>query len=278
MRDVQLILDIIKIAICYLEMLTTEFGRKLLQSLPPMEASDLDLCQASLEKLGGFSSDFLQDIDSRTCQLTVSGAEKSELVVAVEEQLEEYQEKTYGSKENIVHKYQVTETDEKQFDIHTYAAIGDSANHSMAYWAGSWKVQRTSETEADVSGEISLHVYFYEGGNFQMRSQRNFPVQEVSTVEEKVHAMVAKMEATKMSYDAKMSKRIVGKITADEKTLYQDIKTIYQDKELDESFKKIRRILPITKTRFKWDVAAQKQVNLLRQKEKEAEVNEHNGE
>ena len=73
--------------------------------------------------------------------------------------------------------------------------------------------------------------------------------------------MVAKLEARNMSYDEKIAKTTEKEIATREKELYEQMKGACEDAE--SNLKKMRRILPVTKTRFQWNGAAQKQVRLL---------------
>jgi Mg2+ and Co2+ transporter CorA len=99
---------------------------------------------------------------------------------------------------------------------------------------------------------------------YQLRPTRHFEVQQAMTAEEQVNSIVAKMEARTMSYEDKVAKAIVKQITAREKELYEQMKDMCD--QIDDNLKKMRRILPITKTRFKWDASAQKQVKLLNER------------
>lgn len=138
----------------------------------------------------------------------------------------------------------------------------DSMNSRTGRWSTEWKIKPGKETEAEVSGTATIHVHYFENGaNLQLRSSRQFDKQSASTAEEQVNSIVAQMESRTMSYEEKVANAILAQISSREKELYEQFLVMCD--EIDSKLKKIRRILPITKTRFKWDAAAQKQVRLL---------------
>ena len=117
--------------------------------------------------------------------------------------------------------------------MRTYAELVDTHKSRTGYWAGNWVI----ENESSIRGNISVHVYNYEDGNMQMRAQREVPSKEIASAEEAIKAI----------------KRADNSLLSD----------VTDQDALTGSLKRLRRILPITKTRMKWDDAAQNAVKLL---------------
>jgi F-actin capping protein alpha subunit len=155
--------------------------------------------------------------------------------------------------------------------VHTYAEHLDAANCSSGCWVGTWTMELLSEKDANLSGRVQFGAHHAEGQgvNVQTRIVCNFnAVLRVSTEEEMVNSMVAKFEKNTMSYAEQLATKLVEQIALYESQLYEALQEQNGEEQtyaanVEEGLRKLRRILPITKTRFKWDSAAQKNVKLL---------------
>jgi uncharacterized coiled-coil protein SlyX len=237
-----------------------EFGKELLFSLPPMESKDLNTTViADLKKLNAFQETFLKELSDKHC--TEEVPEGSTQIEYVKGKLTAYQQSLYTDK-GVTARHTVIE-EGKEVIIRTYAEHLDTHNCMTGSWSAQWTILIRNEKEADLGGNVKLHAYYFEeGSNVQMRADKDFVSKPISAEDEKVNSLVAKFEKQKMSYEEQLAKVIVEQITAHEKEMYTQLASMVE--ELGNStLKKFRRILPVTKTRFKWDAEAQKQVRLL---------------
>jgi uncharacterized coiled-coil protein SlyX len=237
-----------------------EYGKQLLFSLPPMESKDLDTTVlADLKKLNAFQETFLKELSDKQCtEVVPKGSGQIEFVKG---KLAAYQQSLYTDK-GVTARHTVIE-EGKEIIIRTYAEHLDTHNCMTGSWTAKWTILVRGEKEADLGGIVKLHAYYYEeGSNVQMRADKDFASKPVEAQEEKVNSMVAKFEKNKMSYEEQLAKVIVDQITAHEKEMYTQLASMVEELG-DGTLKKFRRILPVTKTRFKWDAEAQKQVRLL---------------
>jgi hypothetical protein len=229
-----------------------------------MESQDLDGVTADLKKLNLWDESFLGEHFARTCSEPAEPPkEGTSQVVHIRSKIIDYQ-KLYRDKGVTARcAVQASLEDPSVISVRTYVEHMNAHNCTSGSWSAVWTVKILEEKEAELSGEVKLHTYYAEGTcNVHSRATRTFESVKVSTEEEKVHAMVAVFEKETMSYEEQLSKVVVDKIVAWEKGLYSDVTNMYGD--LDGQLRKLRRILPITKTRFKWDSAAQRQVQLLK--------------
>jgi uncharacterized coiled-coil protein SlyX len=237
-----------------------EFGKELLFSLPPMESKDLNTTVlGDLKKLNAFQETFLQELSDKHC---TEGAPKgSSQIEYVKGKLTDYQQSLYIDK-GVTARHNVIE-DGKEVVIRTYAEHLDTHNCMTGSWSAQWTVLIQGEKEADLGGSAKLHAYYFEeGSNVQMRADKTFVSKPIEAQEEMVNSLVAKFEKQKMSYEEQLAKVIVDQITAHEKEMYTQLASMVEELG-DSTLKKFRRILPVTKTRFKWNAEAQKQVRLL---------------
>jgi uncharacterized coiled-coil protein SlyX len=237
-----------------------EFGKELLFSLPPMESKDLNTTVlADLKKLNAFQETFLQELSDKHCSEVVPKG--SSQIEYVKEKLTDYQQSLYIDK-GVTARHTVIE-EGKEVVIRTYAEHLDTHNCMTGSWVAQWTVLIRGEKEADLGGNVKLHAYYFEeGSNVQMRADKDFVSKPIEAQEEMVNSLVAKFEKQKMSYEEQLAKVIVDQITAHEKEMYTQLAGMVEELG-DGTLKKFRRILPVTKTRFKWDAEAQKQVRLL---------------
>jgi F-actin capping protein alpha subunit len=148
-------------------------------------------------------------------------------------------------------------------DVHTYAEHLDAANCHAGCWSAAWHIVVRSEQEAQLDGAIAFHGHASEcGSNVQTRATRTFPLVSISTQEEVVNSLVAKFEQTTMTYAEQLATMIVAHIATYETEWHEALNEMYNS-HVEDALRKLRRILPITKTRFKWDSAAQRNVQLL---------------
>lgn len=237
---------------------------EILLSIPPLSQEGTNNIIAALKSLSLVDKETENLFRESKCENKKSTEDLCELGSALMKRIEACLAK-YSNSPKLV----FTQETESSYEIRIYIEVLDDANRRSGSWAVLWKIQRVSETDAEVSGCFKFHGYSWEDGNYQIESCKELEKETVSTVEEKVNSIVAKFEHQKMSYDEKLSKAIVQHLSTKQDDFQLEIGCLFSESTVEENFKKLRRILPVTKSRFKWDVAAQKQVSLLNARKSE---------
>lgn len=103
-------------------------------------------------------------------------------------------------------------------------------------WNSVWNVEWTVSTTT-VTGDIKVHAHYFEDGNVQLQSAKN-------------------IEATAISdgaFTEAQADAIVTHIKNKENELNKNLDKMYFDLD-QQTFKTIRRILPVTKLKMDWNV------------------------
>eukprot|EP01039_Chlorochromonas_danica_P004217 gene4219-4634_t len=114
-------------------------------------------------------------------------------------------------------------------------------------WTSTWAVAKTSANAVTLTGEIKIHVHYFEDGNLQMQSTKIIPTQTLE-----------------YSTESDLAKVIFERIRAEENALQGGLEDVYGNMN-SETIRSMRRIMPITKSKMEWNVNA---VRLTRQMRK----------
>jgi len=120
-------------------------------------------------------------------------------------------------------------------------------NYWSGRWNSTWTVQFESTSSSSnsstsgsctISGDIKLHAHYFEDGNVQLISTKSIPV-------------------TKLSFnnDDEFTQLIVSLIDTSEGTVQKGLEDMYANMN-EETFRAMRRLMPITRTKMEWNVNA----------------------
>lgn len=151
----------------------------------------------------------------------------------------------------LISKYQTSDaaagafTKENRIEI---AICGEKPN-LRNFWSGrfhsSWVVSLSAGV-AVIFGEIKIHAHYFEDGNVQLLSTKTVP-------------------STSLAYSnaLHLSEVVVNHINTAESDLQMGLEAMYASMN-DETFKAMRRLMPITKTKMDWNVNSVRMVHQIR--------------
>ena len=116
------------------------------------------------------------------------------------------------------------------------------------FWSGKWNSTWTlsiAGASATISGEIKVHAHYFEDGNVQLQTAKPVPPAEIAVGSEK-----------------DMAEAIVKHIKASESALQDGLGDMYANMN-EETFRSMRRVLPVTRTKMEWNVNAVRMVSQL---------------
>ncbi|KAG7350567.1 F-actin capping protein alpha subunit [Nitzschia inconspicua] len=213
-----------------------------------------------------------------TAATTATTSNHHRLVGPLTAKLQQYQQQNFAGKQGVTYRMSITNNDNNDNNdnhndtdlvvIHTYAEKMDVPNRISGYWKATWTVQNVTDGTVDMTGRVQLHSYAYEEGNAQVKLDKEFPKQTLSTVVPLKQRQQQKNNddddsepttaATLMTVQA-----ILKQITAWESEVLAVLAAMNEG-GTGEQLKSIRRVLPITRTKMKWDVIAQRSVKTLK--------------
>jgi len=234
----------------------------LLLSLPLMERQDWKMVQSDLAKLGASDSGIAAANKQRS-QSECANNEPEEIkdgqMQHIMNKVKDYQSKRYQCTARCSLEKN-SDDGPTTWTIRTYCQHLDPSNCLAGSLSGEWTLQITTEKTAELTAVLAWHAHYAENVNVQTRSRRSYDTKQVTTAEEKVNSMVAMFEKDQMSYEEQLACAVIKKMEAWELEFYDALAGM---EEAPDLVRPLRRILPITKTRFKWDSAAQRNVQLL---------------
>jgi len=100
--------------------------------------------------------------------------------------------------------------------------------NSENFWSGCWKSEYVWSSDGDVTGSIKIQVHYYEDGNIQLNNSKDVNFGNISNE----NSLIARIKET-------------------EANLQNGLNTSYANMS-SETFKTLRRALPITKCKVDW--------------------------
>ncbi|RHZ20210.1 hypothetical protein DYB37_003827 [Aphanomyces astaci] len=117
------------------------------------------------------------------------------------------------------------------------------------FWSGRWKSKWTltnvSPDAATLAGRIDLHVHYFEDGNLQLQS----------------HKDVAPVPVTGES----LAQAVLAVLRAEEHVVHSNLEDMYINMT-EETFKEMRRVMPVTQTKMEWNLYAHRTAKDLSRK------------
>ncbi|RHY43335.1 hypothetical protein DYB34_010163 [Aphanomyces astaci] len=117
------------------------------------------------------------------------------------------------------------------------------------FWSGRWKSKWTltnvSPDAATLAGRIDLHVHYFEDGNLQLQS----------------HKDVAPVPVTGES----LAQAVLAVFRAEEHVVHSNLEDMYINMT-EETFKEMRRVMPVTQTKMEWNLYAHRTAKDLSRK------------
>jgi hypothetical protein len=217
----------------------------LLQSAAPGQFDDV---AQNIQKLGDktLKGNWLAILKAEQEQFKLVGVNQPNLshplAEPLREKLKDYQEKTFGSQAGVTARVAMLQAG-NDLIVQTYAEKNDTANMYTGYWKATWNISAELGV-AHISGQVDLHTMSYEDGNSQMKTSKTFEMESVGKSEE----------------DGTLEGGVVQQIIDWEAGVLGIVKGLHD--ATNDHLRSIRRVLPITKTKMKWDVEAQRSVKL----------------
>ncbi|OQR88924.1 F-actin-capping protein subunit alpha [Thraustotheca clavata] len=119
-------------------------------------------------------------------------------------------------------------------------------NYWSGRWTSQWKLQLEGQA-ATLSGSIDLHVHYYEDGNVQLQSRKD-------------------VEQTITYHDpSSLASAVAQAIIDEEHVIHSNLEDMYINMS-EETFKEMRRVMPVTQTKMDWSIHAHRTAKDLGQK------------
>jgi len=119
------------------------------------------------------------------------------------------------------------------------------------FWSGKWNSQWTvvvsGASSATVTGDIKVHAHYFADGNVQLQTSKPVPAAPVSSG---------------AGGEKDLAEAVVAHIKAAETTLQGALGDMYANMN-EETFRCMRRVLPVTRTKMEWNVNAVRMVGQL---------------
>ncbi len=149
--------------------------------------------------------------------------------VGLEEGIQNYVNQYYTSK-GVKANFQISQADsEREFSILLYAERICFQQFHTGSWTARYSIQFLDGDTVEISGKMSLHAHTFERGNIQLKSMVDLP--SVQTSQKGIFSQIQKWDE-----DTVMS-----------------LHSVY-DEMSGDILKKFRRIMPVTRRRFDWNV------------------------
>ena len=132
--------------------------------------------------------------------------------------------------------------------------ISSTVYKPRSYWSGRWTSEWVLTDKSSLKGKCAVATHYYENGNVQFRSNREFVVKDLGVKDK--------------SEEASAIAQAVKRCISEEEFGYQeDLEESLRDFS-ETTFKKLRRQLPLTQLTFPWTTGASSLATELMSREK----------
>lgn len=117
------------------------------------------------------------------------------------------------------------------------------------FWSGKWSSTWTLALEegvASLSGEVKIHIHYFEDGNLQMQSHKQIAPNEIA-----------------FNTEAVLFDKVASIIQSEESALQNGLEEMYTNMN-GETFRSMRRIMAVTRTKMDWNVNSVRMVRQVR--------------
>lgn len=104
-------------------------------------------------------------------------------------------------------------------------------------WTSNWQINVT-KGQATVTGEVKIHAHYFEDGNVQLQTTKQYP-----------------SRAFPFTSETEFAQQITAYISTSETDLQSGLEEMYANMN-DETFRAMRRIMPVKRTKMEWNVNA----------------------
>jgi len=149
--------------------------------------------------------------------------------------------------------FMLSETNPNEMILISHAELLDGSNSRTGCWTATWSIiaeNKEDVNHAEISGIVKCRSWCYAEGSVHMSATQPFER--------------ASLEGGNAE---ELAKVLMAKIKEWEKQVIDALGVVYGD-EMDGTLKKIRRTLPITRTRLRWDLIAERAVKSRQKKKK----------
>jgi hypothetical protein len=212
------------------------------------------LASNSFSKSGGsVSADIKDELTKFQCNKSSETTPDHPLAGEMAEKMQRHQQNNFAGKQGVTSRVSIADGDAGGLIIHTYAEKLDPQNQLSGYWRATWTIGNTNMDagSTDIAGRVQIHSFSAEEGNAQVKLDKVFANKMIAKTALQngdeptlVHAVMKQIQEWEME--------ILGLLQA------------MNEGGTGEHLKSIRRVLPITKTKMKWDVVAQRSVKTLK--------------
>jgi len=119
------------------------------------------------------------------------------------------------------------------------------------FWSGkftsTWNLTMDEHGSATFNGDIKIHVHYFEDGNLQMQTHKAVPATNIAWNQN----------------ETTLFDKVAAIIQTQESALQNGLEEMYTNMN-NETFRSMRRIMPITRTKMDWNVNSVRMVRQVR--------------
>lgn len=115
-------------------------------------------------------------------------------------------------------------------------------------WNSTWTVSFDADNKASISGEVKVHVHYFEDGNLQLATSKRCDSVVLTSASPSTAQVVSK---------------VIDHIKQFEISLQSGLEEMYNAMN-NETFKSMRRVMPITREKMAWNINAVRMVRQVR--------------